>query len=112
MAAPLNVTSAAGAPPDSILSVRGLSKHIGPRVLFEEVDFGIAATDRVGLVGLNGAGKSTLMRILVGEDTQVEGTIARRRGLRLVYVPQEPCLPAGQTVDAGAPRGAHRARQP
>jgi ATP-binding cassette subfamily F protein uup len=89
-----------GPNPDPILSVRGLSKHIGPRVLFEEVDFGIAATDRVGLVGLNGAGKSTLMRILVGEDTQVEGTIARRRGLRLFYVPQEPVLPAGQTVDA------------
>jgi ATP-binding cassette subfamily F protein uup len=105
MAAPLNVTSAAGAPPDSILSVRGLAKHIGPRVLFEAVDFGLSATDRVGLVGLNGAGKSTLMRILVGEDTAFEGTLARRRGLRLVYVPQEPSLPAGQTVEQ-ALRGA------
>lgn len=92
--------SNAGNPPDPILSVRGLAKHIGPRILFEDVDFGIAATDRIGLVGLNGAGKSTLMRILVGEDTQVDGIIARRRGLRLFYVPQEPVLPAGQTVES------------
>ena len=84
---------------DPIFSVRDLSKSIGQRVLFSGVDFGIQATDRVGLVGLNGAGKSTLMRIVVGADTHFEGILARRRGLRLVYVAQEPTLAAGVTVD-------------
>lgn len=40
------------------------------------------------LVGRNGGGKSTLMRSLLGLQPLVYGSIARRAGLRVAYVPQ------------------------
>ena len=90
-----------------LLSARGLSKSIGARVLLRDVELGVAPGERVGLVGVNGAGKSTLMRILVGPehtgdaaDVADDGVVARRRGARIAYVPQEPKLPAGARVEA------------
>ncbi len=90
-------------PDEPILGVRDLEKRIGARTLFAGVDLGLSAQDRVGLVGLNGAGKSTLLRVLVGDAAGTPepvdgGTVTRRRDLRLVYVPQEPTLPAGRRV--------------
>lgn len=82
-----------------LLSARGLNKNIGARVLLQDVEVGVAPGDRLGLVGVNGAGKSTLMRILVGEDQADDGIVARRRGVRIAYVPQEPTLPAGARVE-------------
>jgi len=90
-----------------LLSARGLGKSIGARVLLRDVELGVAPGERVGLVGVNGAGKSTLMRILVGPDQTGDGAdvaddgiVARRRGARIAYVPQEPRLPVGARVDA------------
>ena len=90
-----------------LLSARGLGKSIGARVLLRDVELGVAPGERVGLVGVNGAGKSTLMRILVGPDqtgdaadVADDGIVARRRGARIAYVPQEPRLPVGARVDA------------
>lgn len=88
-----------------LLSARGLCKNLGARVLLADVDLGIAAGDRIGLVGVNGAGKSTLIRALVGPevtgdsgDVPDDGIVAKRRGLKIAYVPQEPVLPAGASV--------------
>jgi ATP-binding cassette subfamily F protein 3 len=52
----------------------------------------------VGLIGPNGSGKSTLLRLIAGELTGDAGTVARRRGLTIDYLPQEICLEPGHTV--------------
>jgi ATP-binding cassette subfamily F protein uup len=97
---------------EPILSALGLFKQLGARTLFDGVDLTVTADERLALVGVNGAGKSTLLRILVGDphETYDGGTLARRRGLRIGYVAQEPALDPDLTVQETL-RTATRSRQ-
>jgi ATP-binding cassette subfamily F protein uup len=81
-----------------LLQLRGVGHHVGPRVLFSAVDLLLSKGDRLGLVGPNGAGKSTLMRILGGHLDPIEGERSSPRGVRAVFVAQEPDLDPGLTV--------------
>jgi ATP-binding cassette subfamily F protein uup len=46
------------------LQVDNLTKSFGEHVLFENISFGIAQGQRIGLIAKNGTGKSTLPDIL------------------------------------------------
>lgn len=72
-----------------LLTARNLSKHYGPRLLFDGITLGIDSGERVGLIGTNGSGKSTLLRVFAGIEPPDEGELIARRGLRVAYVPQE-----------------------
>ena len=50
-----------------ILQVENLTKSFGDLVLFEDISFGLAEGQRVGLIAKNGTGKSTLLSILSGK---------------------------------------------
>src|ERR1700682_5015739 len=82
-----------------LLSCEAVSKAYGTRPLFEELSFGLAEGDQVGLVGPNGSGKSTLLKILAGLESPDRGTRSVRSGILVGYVPQDPVLPAGVTVE-------------
>jgi ATP-binding cassette, subfamily F, member 3 len=79
----------------SLLVATGLSKAFGALDVFAGVDARIEAGDRIGFVGANGAGKTTLLRILAGVEAPTSGDVARRRGLTVGYLPQDP-PPAGE----------------
>lgn len=81
----------------TLLSARNLAKAYPSNMLFEEVAIHIAEHDRVGLVGPNGAGKSTLLKVLANLEDPDEGEVTRRRGLKLVYVPQDDRFPEDAT---------------
>lgn len=83
---------------NSILQVEGLTKSFGDLVLLENVSFGLAEGQRVGLIAKNGTGKSTLLNILSGREGYDEGKISFRRDLRVGYLEQNPCYPEGLTV--------------
>jgi len=85
--------------PTVLLSVQGLAKAFGAAPLFEDLSFGLAEGDRVGLVGPNGSGKTTLLRILAGLEPPDRGSRSLRRGTRLGYVPQDPSFPPEETVE-------------
>ena len=80
------------------LQVEGLTKRIGERVLFENVSFGIAEGQHVGLIAKNGTGKSTLLNILDGRDGYDDGRIVYRNGLKVGYLEQSPSYPSDFTV--------------
>lgn len=78
-----------------MLTLAGLQKSFGDRVLFDDVSLTLLAGERVGLVGPNGAGKSTLLKIILGYEEPDAGEVTRQRGLRIGYLPQES-EPAGK----------------
>ena len=64
-----------------MISVHGVSMRYGSKVLFEDVNTTFSAGRRYGLTGPNGAGKSTFMKLLTGELTPQQGTVARPQKL-------------------------------
>ena len=81
-----------------ILQVENLTKSFGDLVLFENISFGLADGQRVGLIAKNGSGKSTLLNILSGKEGYDEGKISFRRDLRVGYLEQSPSYPEELTV--------------
>ena len=75
-----------------------LGKTFGARKLFDGISLSFDDGQRTGLIGPNGSGKSTLLKILAGLETADDGTLQRRRGLRLGYVPQAEVFTPGVTV--------------
>jgi ATP-binding cassette subfamily F protein uup len=80
------------------LQVDGLTKSFGDLVLFQQISFGIAEGQRIGLIAKNGSGKTTLLNILAGREGYDEGDIVFRRDLRVGYLEQDPRYPEHLTV--------------
>jgi ABC transport system ATP-binding/permease protein len=89
----------------NLISLEKAAKAYAHRRLLDGVSLGVAAGDRIGVVGRNGAGKSTLLGLLAGRVVPDEGRVAMATGLRLGYLPQADRLAGtvGQIVfgDAG-----------
>ena len=81
-----------------MLTIGGLSKSFGGRVLFEDVTLQVNRGDRIGLVGPNGAGKTTLLRLILGDEEPDDGKINFQRGITVGYLPQESAPIANETV--------------
>lgn len=80
------------------LQVENLTKSFGDLVLFQDISFGIAEGQRIGLIAKNGTGKTTLLNILGGKEGYDEGRIVFRRDLRVGYLEQSPYYPEELTV--------------
>lgn len=80
-----------------LLSATQLCLHLGGRAVLDHVDVQVRAGEIVTLVGPNGSGKTSLLRVLLGLQSVDSGSIQRRAGLRVGYMPQklhvEPILP-------------------
>src|SRR5256885_17067581 len=60
-----------------MISVQGVSRRFGSKILFDDVTTTFSAGRRYGLTGPNGAGKSTFMKLLTGELPPQKGTVVR-----------------------------------
>ena len=82
-----------------VIDVVGLKKHMGDRLLIENLSFTVPPGAIVGVIGPNGAGKSTLFRMITGQETPDEGTITLGTTVQLAYVDQSrDALGANHTV--------------
>jgi zinc transport system ATP-binding protein len=65
--------------------------------VLQGVNLAIPSNKVVSLIGPNGAGKTTLVRVLLGLIDVQQGTVARKAGLTVGYMPQRialhPALP-------------------
>lgn len=82
----------------SYLQIDGLTKSFGDLVLFEDITFGVAQGQKIGLIAKNGTGKTTLLNIIAGKEDYDRGSVVFRNGLRVGYLEQSPVYPDGLTV--------------
>jgi ATP-binding cassette subfamily F protein uup len=66
--------------------------------VLQDVTLGIAAGDRIGVVGRNGGGKSTLLRLVAGLEQADAGVVTRTRGTTLALLGQADELAPERTV--------------
>src|SRR5262245_47176821 len=72
-----------------MLTLSGIRKAYGERILFADATLQVNRDDRIGLVGPNGAGKTTLFSIILGQETPDDGKVSKERGVSFGYLPQE-----------------------
>jgi sulfonate transport system ATP-binding protein len=72
------------------VSVRGLRRAFGNRVVLDSLDLEISESEFVALVGKSGGGKTTLLRTLAGLDPIERGVVEVPPARAIVY--QEPRL--------------------
>ena len=73
---------------NKVIEVNGLTKHMGDKLLIEDLSFSLPPGGIVGVIGPNGAGKSTLFKTLTGQEAPDSGTIEFGDTVKLSYVDQ------------------------
>lgn len=81
-----------------MINLSNIYVQYGDRILLNKINVVIGEKDKIGLVGRNGAGKSTLLKIIAGELSPHEGSIARPSTSTLGYLHQDMEIPLGKTV--------------
>ena len=90
-----------------MIEVTGLKKHMGDKLLIENLSFTVPPGAIVGVIGPNGAGKSTLFRMITGQETPDEGSIVLGDTVHLAYVDQsrdalDPNKTAWEEISGGS----------
>ena len=83
----------------NLLSVEGISKVYGERIIFEDLSFGISKGQKIALIAKNGNGKTTILNIIAKQDTADKGVVNFRNGTRLSYLHQDPVLDPQKTIE-------------
>ncbi|CAM3508499.1 MULTISPECIES: ribosomal protection-like ABC-F family protein [Paenibacillus] len=73
----------------TLLRVKEMSFGFGDRLLFDRFSFQLNRGDRLAVRGPNGSGKTTLLKLLLGEITPTEGTVAWHPAVKIGYFSQQ-----------------------
>ncbi|MDX1541246.1 MAG: zinc ABC transporter ATP-binding protein ZnuC [Geminicoccaceae bacterium] len=80
-----------------LIKASGVTMRAGGREILDRVDLEVGEREIVALIGPNGAGKTTLLKVLLTILRPDAGSVERRAGLTIGYVPQrlrlDPILP-------------------
>lgn len=81
-----------------LLQIDRLTKSFGDLVLLNDISFGIAEGEKIGLIAPNGVGKTTLLNILSGKEPYDSGKVVFRNDIRMAYLEQAPAFNPEMTV--------------
>ncbi len=82
----------------NVLSVEGLTKRFGERLIFEDLHFGLDRGQKAALVARNGTGKSTLIKVLLGIESPDEGKVTFAGNVRIAHLSQDHGLDLDRTI--------------
>ncbi|MCB0795575.1 MAG: ABC-F family ATP-binding cassette domain-containing protein [Flavobacteriales bacterium] len=82
----------------NVLSVEKLAKRYGPKLLFENLSFGLERGEKAAIVARNGTGKSTLLKCLAGIETPDSGQVTLNRAIQIGYLGQEATLSGDRSL--------------
>jgi ABC-type Mn2+/Zn2+ transport system ATPase subunit len=71
-----------------VVRLEGVTCRYGAEPVLVDVDLTVCRGEFVGVVGPSGSGKTTLLRTLMGTLPPQVGTVHRRPGVSVAYVPQ------------------------
>ncbi|MGY3735799.1 ABC-F family ATP-binding cassette domain-containing protein [Lactococcus taiwanensis] len=81
---------------------QNLTKSVGEKTVFDQINFIIHDLDRIGLLGVNGTGKTTLLNVIAGQ-TSFDGDLSpfeHPQNYKITYLTQEPDFdPATSILD-------------
>src|SRR5215217_4634551 len=86
------------AAPRNLVNLAAVDKGYGSRSVLRDVTLGVAAGERIGVVGRNGDGKSTLLRLIAGAEEPDAGTVTRTGSVSLALLGQGDDLDAARTI--------------
>ena len=76
-----------------VYTMQGVTKVVPPqRTILQNINLSFFPGAKIGVLGLNGSGKSSLLRIMAGQDTEIDGEARAQKDIRVGYLPQEPGL--------------------
>ncbi|MCD8411313.1 ABC-F family ATP-binding cassette domain-containing protein [Tenacibaculum finnmarkense] len=81
------------------LSVEGIAKAYGEKVLFEDISFGINKDQKIAFVAKNGSGKTSILNIVAGFDTADAGQVVSRKDIDIAYLSQADTLNPDLTIE-------------
>ena len=84
--------TASGRETRKLLVATNISKRLGDRELFRNLNLTLSPRTTLGLLGPNGSGKSTLLKVLAGELEPNSGQIRRADQLKVVRFEQNRAL--------------------
>jgi ATPase subunit of ABC transporter with duplicated ATPase domains len=79
------------APPRSgedVVVMKNVHKRYGERPIYQGLDFQVRRRERWCIMGVNGAGKSTLLKLVAGESSPDDGSVARGPSVKMGYFAQ------------------------
>jgi ABC transport system ATP-binding/permease protein len=82
----------------TLIALKDAELAFGLTPLLDRAAIAISDGERIGLIGRNGTGKSSLLGVLADTLQLDDGDVARKPGLRVALVEQEPVLPAAATL--------------
>lgn len=82
----------------SYLQVDELTKSFGNRILFEDISFGVAKGEHIGIIAQNGNGKTTLLNIIAGKEDYDSGRITFHNDIKVGYLMQNPSFSPELTI--------------
>lgn len=74
--------------PETLVTAASITVDYGAEPVICDVDLVIERGDMIGIVGPSGSGKSTLLKALLGTIVPQSGTVTRRKGVTVGFVPQ------------------------
>ena len=81
-----------------ILACHHISKSFVEKPVLNDITFHLEKGDRAAIVGINGEGKSTLLKIIIGQESADEGTVAFARDVTFGYLAQNQNLSTDHTI--------------
>jgi sulfate-transporting ATPase len=89
-----------------VFSMHHVSKTVPPkRTILKDISLSFFPGAKIGVLGLNGSGKSTILRIMAGEDKDIEGQATPAPNLKIGFLTQEPQLDPEKNVREAVQEG-------
>jgi ATP-binding cassette subfamily F protein uup len=82
----------------NLVNLKSVEKGYGSRSVLREITLGVAAGERIGVVGQNGGGKSTLLRLIAGIESPDGGALTRAGDVDVALLGQRDELDEQRTI--------------